>query len=78
MCIRDSANAVYQIAGFTANNQLLLKVSTQGMRKLSSVIQFDAAVVVESLIFTLDTNNNATVIADSVNLFDNFSHAITQ
>lgn len=67
-----SANTVYQLGSFTADSQLLVKLSTQGIRKLSSVIQFDAAAVVETLIFTVDASNNATVIANSVNMINNF------
>lgn len=65
-------DTIYQIAGFTENIELLVKISTQGIRKLSSVIQFDAAVVVETLVFTVDASNNATVIADSVNMLNEF------
>lgn len=66
-----SPNVVYQIGGMVANTQLLTKVSTQGIPKLTSVVQFDAAVVVETLVFTVDASNNVTTIVDSVNMLNN-------
>lgn len=70
--IEVEPDTVYQVGGFTENQQLLVKISTQGIGKLSSVIQFDAAVVVESLVFTLDETGSATVVADSVNMLSDF------
>lgn len=73
--VEVNADTVYQVSDFTAGHQLMLKISTQGMPKLSAVIQFDAAAVIETAIFKVDANNNPTIVADSVNMINNFDIA---
>lgn len=65
-------DTVYNLSGFSAGKQLLLKVTTDGIAKLSSVIQFVEATVVGTIIFTVDENSVPTLVANSINRIQNF------
>lgn len=68
-------DTVYTIADFTANHVLLLKVTLPSLTKLSAVIRFSAAVSVETTIFSVDEENNPTILADNTNMISNFNIA---
>lgn len=68
-------DTVYTIADFNANSELMLKVTISSLCKLSAVILFSASVSMETIIFTVDEENNATILADSVNMISNFNIA---
>ena len=67
-----NVDTVYTINNFAAGKQLLVKVETAGIAKLSSAIRFTAPTTVGTVIFTVDGNSVPTIVADSVNVIEDF------
>ena len=67
-----NVDTLYNLNNFSVGNHLLLKVTTNGIAKLTSAIQFGAETVVGTVIFTVDENSIPTIVADSVNRLKDF------
>lgn len=66
--IEIQPNTQYDLEGFTAGYELFLKLSSTGLQKLTTYIEFAAVVDIETYIFTVDANYEPTIIAISNNL----------
>lgn len=70
--IPANVNTLYTINGLAPGKHLLVKVETTGIAKLTSAIYFSAAMSVGSVIFTVDENSVPTIVADSINVIEEY------
>ena len=70
--IEVAADTSYSIGTASAGQQLLVKIKTDTMKKLSAVTSFNASTVFQTFVFTLDAQNNIKQVISSVDVFGTF------
>lgn len=70
--IEINADIAYSIGTAAAGQQLLVKINTTNMLKLTAITKFSAATTFQTFIFTLNEQNEINQIVQSVDYFGSF------
>jgi hypothetical protein len=70
--IEINADIAYSIGKASAGQQLLVKINTTNMLKLTAITKFSAATTFQTFVFTLNAQNEINQIVQSVDYFGSF------